>query len=45
VTSAFPSSGTVISVMTSNGLFDALTCDPGGAKVSAISQALAGASG
>lgn len=43
VVEAFPSTGTVIAVMSSATLFQAMTCDPGGARVSAISQALAAA--
>lgn len=43
VSEAFPSSGLVLTAMTSSDLFDALTCDPTGARVSAISQAFAAA--
>lgn len=43
VSATYPSSGVTMTAMTSSTLFDALSCDPTGAKVSAISQAFAAA--
>ena len=43
VSAAYPTSGVIVTVMTTAGLLDAFTCDPTGSRVSTISQAAAAA--
>ncbi|MDP2014113.1 MAG: serine hydrolase domain-containing protein, partial [Actinomycetota bacterium] len=43
VSAAYPTSGVIVSVMTTASLLDAFSCDPTGSRVSTISQAAAAA--